>query len=99
MRDLEAHLEDERKQRQTAQSAQKKIESELQDLENQLEAEAKGKEDAQRHYKKLHVSILSSPFLPMSFMCTYTVYSTIRISLHKDISMDMCIILQTSSYE
>ena len=56
MRELEAQLEDERKQRQAAQSAQKKVESELQELENQLEAEAKGKDDAQRHYKKLHVS-------------------------------------------
>ena len=64
MRDLEAQLEDERKQRHTAQSAQKKLESDLQDLENQVEAEAKGKEDAQRHYKKLHVSYppLSCPF-------------------------------------
>ena len=56
VRELEAHLEEERKQRQVAQSAQKKLETELQDMENQLEAEAKGKEDAQRHYKKLHVS-------------------------------------------
>ena len=56
LRDLEAQLEDERKQRSAAQSAQKKIESELNELESQLEAEAKGKEDMQRHYRKAHVS-------------------------------------------
>ena len=56
LRDLEAQLEDERKQRSVAQSAQKKIESELNELESQLEVEAKGKEDMQRHYRKAHVS-------------------------------------------
>ncbi|CAI8034560.1 Myosin-10 [Geodia barretti] len=60
VRELEAHLEEERKQRQVAQSAQKKLETELQDMENQLEAEAKGKEDAQRHYKKLHGQLKES---------------------------------------
>ena len=56
LRELEAQLEDERKQRSAAQSAQKKIESELNELESQLEAEAKGREDMQRHYRKAHVS-------------------------------------------
>ena len=56
VRELEAQLDDERKQRLVAQNVQKKTESELAELENHLEAEAKGKEDAHRQYKKAHVS-------------------------------------------
>ena len=56
LRELEAQLEDERKQRSAAQSAQKKMESELNELESQLEGEAKGREDIQRLYKRAHVS-------------------------------------------
>ena len=55
LRELEAQLEDERKQRSLAQSAQKKIESELADLESQIDSEAKSKDDAVRMYKKAHV--------------------------------------------
>ena len=57
LRDLEAQLDDERKQKSQALSAQKKTESELAEMESQIEAEAKGKEDALRMYKKAHVSV------------------------------------------
>ena len=42
-----------------AQSAAKKIESELAEVESQIDAETKGKEDAQRLYKKSQVRQLS----------------------------------------
>ena len=55
LRELEAQLDEERKQQAAAQSAQKKIEGELVDLENQLEAEAKGRDDTHRQYKRIQV--------------------------------------------
>jgi myosin protein heavy chain len=57
LRDLEAQIDDERKQKSQAQSAQKKIESELAEVESQIDAEAKGREDAIRMYKKTQVSM------------------------------------------
>ncbi|KAF8772017.1 myosin heavy chain, non-muscle-like isoform X2 [Argiope bruennichi] len=53
VRDLEAELEDERKQRTAAISARKKVEGDLKDLEQQLELANKVKEDALRQLKKL----------------------------------------------
>ena len=57
LRDLEAQIDDERKQKSQALSAQKKTESELAEIESQIEAEAKGREDALRMYKKAQVSM------------------------------------------
>ena len=57
LRELEAQIDDERKQKSQAQSAQKKTESELAEMESQIEAEAKGREDAIRMYKKTQVSM------------------------------------------
>ena len=57
LRDLEAQIDDERKQKSQALSAQKKTESELAEMESQIDAEAKGKEDALRMYKKTQVSM------------------------------------------
>ena len=57
LRDLEAQIDDERKQKSQALSAKKKIESELAEIELQIEAEAKGREDALHMYKKAQVSM------------------------------------------
>lgn len=57
LRDLEGQLDDERKQKSQALSAQKKTESELAEMESQIDAEAKGREDAMRMYKKTQVSV------------------------------------------
>ena len=56
LRELEAQIDDERKQKSQALSAQKKTESELAEVESQIDAEAKGREDALRMYKKAQVS-------------------------------------------
>ncbi|XP_013779485.1 myosin heavy chain, non-muscle-like [Limulus polyphemus] len=53
MRDLEAELEDERKQRGAAINARKKLEGDFKDLEQQLEMANRLKEDAIRQLKKL----------------------------------------------
>lgn len=53
VRDLEAELEDERKQRTAAVNTRKKLESDFNDLEGQLELANKVKEDALRQLKKL----------------------------------------------
>ncbi|KAH9506277.1 Myosin-9 [Dermatophagoides farinae] len=53
IRDLEAELEEERKQKSTATMARKKLENELHDLEQQLEIGNKMKEDAIKQYKRL----------------------------------------------
>ena len=55
MRDLEAQLEDERKQRSSATSAMKKLEADLMELESQKDLDAKGRDDAHRQYKKIQV--------------------------------------------
>ena len=57
MRDLEAQLEDERKQRSSATSAMKKLEADLMELESQKDLDAKGRDDAHRQYKKLQVCL------------------------------------------
>jgi myosin protein heavy chain len=56
LRDLEAELEDERKQRAAALSVRKKLEADLKDMEQQLEINNKLKEDALKQLKKLQVS-------------------------------------------
>lgn len=55
LRDLEAELEDERKQRAAALSVRKKLEADLKDMEQQLEINNKLKEDAVKQLKKLQV--------------------------------------------
>ena len=55
LRDMEAQLEDERKGRNVAQSAARKIETELGELESQIDLQTKGKDDALRMYKKVQV--------------------------------------------
>lgn len=55
MRDLEAELEDERKQRTAALAFRKKLEADYKDLEQQLEMNNKIKEDALKQLKKLQV--------------------------------------------
>lgn len=56
LRDLEAELEDERKQRTAASASKKKLEADYKDLEQQLEMHNKVKEDALKQLKKLQVS-------------------------------------------
>ena len=58
LRDLEAELEDERKQRANALSQRKKLEADLKDMEQQLEMHDKVKEDALKQLKKLQVGNL-----------------------------------------
>ncbi|CAL1262335.1 unnamed protein product [Larinioides sclopetarius] len=53
VRDLEAELEDERKQRGAAIAARKKLDADYKDLEQQLEIANKVKDDAVRQLKKL----------------------------------------------
>lgn len=55
LRDIEAELEDERKQRTAALASKKKLEADYKDLEQQLEMHNKVKEDALKQLKKLQV--------------------------------------------
>ncbi|EGI59702.1 Myosin heavy chain, non-muscle [Acromyrmex echinatior] len=57
LRDLEAELEDERKQRAAAIAARKKMEADYKDIEQQLEMHNKVKEDALKQLKKLQTQI------------------------------------------
>ncbi|XP_011503112.1 PREDICTED: myosin heavy chain, non-muscle isoform X2 [Ceratosolen solmsi marchali] len=57
LRDLEAELEDERKQRSAAIAQRKKIEADYKDMEQQLEVHNKVKEDALKQLKKLQTQI------------------------------------------
>ncbi|KAL7307346.1 hypothetical protein TKK_0000535 [Trichogramma kaykai] len=57
LRDLEAELEDERKQRSAAIAQRKKIEADYKDMEQQLEMHNKVKEDALKQLKKLQTQI------------------------------------------
>ncbi|XP_026804698.1 myosin heavy chain, non-muscle isoform X4 [Rhopalosiphum maidis] len=57
IRDIEAELEDERKQRSTAMAGRKKIEADYKDLEQQLDMHNKLKEDALKQLKKLQVQL------------------------------------------
>ncbi|KZC11647.1 Myosin heavy chain, non-muscle [Dufourea novaeangliae] len=60
LRDLEAELEDERKQRAAAIAQRKKMEADYKDIEQQLEMHNKVKEDALKQLKKLQVQIKDS---------------------------------------
>lgn len=55
MRELEAELEDERKQRALAVAAKKKLEMDLKDLEGQIEAANKARDEAIKQLRKLQV--------------------------------------------
>lgn len=55
LRDVEAELEDERKQRTMALAARKKLEADFKDMEQQLEMHNKLKDDALKQLKKLQV--------------------------------------------
>ncbi|XP_033313699.1 myosin heavy chain, non-muscle isoform X3 [Bombus vosnesenskii] len=57
LRDLEAELEDERKQRAAAIAQRKKMEADYKDIEQQLEMHNKVKEDALKQLKKLQAQI------------------------------------------
>ncbi|CAL8123296.1 unnamed protein product [Orchesella dallaii] len=57
LRDTEAELEDERKNRTAAVNARKKLESEYNELMNQMEANTKMKEDALKQLKKIQGQI------------------------------------------
>lgn len=58
IRDLEAELDEERKQKTAAFNTKKKMEGDLKDLESQLEMSNKMKEDALKQMRKLQVAIL-----------------------------------------
>jgi len=53
LRDLEAELDEERKQKQTAVNAKKKLETDYKDLESTMDMNNKLKEDAIKQLKKL----------------------------------------------
>jgi len=55
LRELEAELEEERRQRSAAVSARKKMEGDLKSLESQVDTANKLKEDALKQLKKIQV--------------------------------------------
>ena len=55
MRELEAELEDERKQRALVVAAKKKMEMDMKDLEGQTEAANKARDEASKQLLKLQV--------------------------------------------
>ncbi|XP_072319669.1 myosin-10-like isoform X1 [Eucyclogobius newberryi] len=57
VREMEAELEDERKQRTLAIAAKKKLEMDLNDLEGQMEAANKGRDEAVKQLRKLQVQM------------------------------------------
>ncbi|KAM6957379.1 myosin-11 [Aplochiton taeniatus] len=57
VRELEAELEDERKQRTLASIGKKKLEGELKDLEDHLEATNRGRDEAVKQTRKLQVQM------------------------------------------
>ncbi|NXN81356.1 MYH10 protein, partial [Bombycilla garrulus] len=57
VRELEAELEDERKQRALAVAAKKKLEMDLKDLEGQIEAANKGRDEAIKQLRKLQAQM------------------------------------------
>ena len=60
LRELEADLEEERKQRSLATSAKKKLEGDIKDMQGQVEMATKVKEDAIKQLKRLqaHVKVM-----------------------------------------
>lgn len=57
MRELEAELDAERKQRAQALAARKKLEMDLQEAQAQLDATTKGRDEALKQLRKLQVSL------------------------------------------
>uniref|UniRef100_A0A096LX70 Myosin, heavy chain 10, non-muscle n=1 Tax=Poecilia formosa TaxID=48698 RepID=A0A096LX70_POEFO len=57
VREMEAELEDERKQRSLAVAARKKLEVDLNELEGQIEAANKGRDEAVKQLKKLQAQM------------------------------------------
>jgi len=55
LRELEAELEEERRQRSSAVGARKKLEGDLKSLESQVDTANKLKEDALKQLKKMQV--------------------------------------------
>lgn len=55
VREMEAELEDERKQRTLSIASKKKLEMDLNELEGQIEAANKGRDEAVKQLKKLQV--------------------------------------------
>nr|XP_046270855.1 myosin-11-like isoform X2 [Scatophagus argus] len=53
VRELEAELEEERKQRSQASGGKKKLEGELKDMEDQLEATSRGRDEAVKQLRKI----------------------------------------------
>lgn len=53
VRELEAELEEERKQRGQASAGKKKLEGELKDTEDQLEAASRGRDEAIKQLRKI----------------------------------------------
>lgn len=60
LRDLEAELDEERKQRTAAVAAKKKLEGDLKEIETTMEMHNKVKEDALKHAKKLQAQVKDS---------------------------------------
>ncbi|XP_052263225.1 myosin heavy chain, non-muscle-like isoform X5 [Dreissena polymorpha] len=57
LREMEAELEEERKQRAVATNAKKKLENDMKDFEQQVEAANRVKEDAIKQFKKLQAQM------------------------------------------
>lgn len=55
VRELEAELEEERKQRSQTAGSKKKLEGEMKDLEDQLEATSRGRDEAVKQLRKIQV--------------------------------------------
>lgn len=55
VRELEAELEEERKQRGQASAGKKKLEGELRDMEDQLESTGRGRDEALKQLRKSQV--------------------------------------------
>ena len=62
MRELEAELEDERKQRALAVAPKKKMEIDLKDLEAQIEAANKARDEVIKQLRKLQVGMAGLPW-------------------------------------
>lgn len=74
VRELEAELEDERKQRALAVAAKKKMEMDLKDLEGQIEAANKARDEAIKQLRKLQVGRAFSPGDSLSRVLVFIKY-------------------------
>lgn len=73
VRELEAELEDERKQRALAVAAKKKMEMDLKDLEGQIETANKARDEAIKQLRKLQVGTahLHKDLLSVAFQAAF----------------------------